>query len=92
MANLDPDPIPLVDFVLSRRASTLFASLDSDLIGTRRHSLAPQDHTPIGMLEHAGRQCPHPVQACMTYCLGGHFTISADLDVPSSEAVWSAFE
>jgi hypothetical protein len=27
-----------------------------------------------------------------TYCLGVHFTISADLDVPSSEAVGSAFE
>ena len=35
---------------------------------------------------------PRPRLERGTHCLGVHFMVNADLDVSSSEAVWSAFE
>lgn len=43
---------------------------------------------PVGLAGSGkGRAVWYPIG-----CLGGHFTVSADVDVPMSRAVWSAFE
>jgi hypothetical protein len=47
MANLDLDPIPLVGFVLFRRALTLVASLDRDVNNAGWHSRALRDYVMV---------------------------------------------